>query len=190
MAKVFARRANFKLLLSRLSRISPHMKALLDIIDAARHSDWDEEVDEEEANHPDFVEASDDTQERAHIRHRGVIFSREQSHVGNSIIAYEKSPRSTSTSYGTIETIKTIIKTVESREAVIAVSIRVKPYLPLPAGFDNCFSRYAPHFPTQLVSNERGELEEIPISSIKCHCARYQASRHSMLMVELSRVSC
>jgi hypothetical protein len=115
---------------------------------------------------------------RAHYRHNGRIFSRQQSHAGNSLIAYESQGR---IKHGTIQGIEVL----KSQDALL----HVIPYVPYPDNHKDRFSCYAPHFPARLLTNKEGNIEDVPISAVKCHCARYHVSEDSVLMLELARVS-
>lgn len=176
MATIFARRANFKHWISRYG-ISREMESFRHVLSGFLEIiGWsDEPTADDETNLELTVETEG---ERARYRHKGFVFSREQTHVGNSLVAYEKQGR---LCYGSIQRIVVL----KSREVVLTI----RPYCALPSSNIDLFSSYAPHFPAQLVSGENGELEEIPMSAIKCHCARYQISKNSVVMVELSQVS-
>lgn len=115
--------------------------------------------------------------QQAYFSRDGFTYAREETHVGNSIIAYE---RDGATCYGTIQGIE-VLKSME-------VVFTVLPYLALPENHPDQFSRYAPHFPTQLLSSKRGTEELVTLSFIKCHCARYPVSNSAVLMILLHKV--
>lgn len=184
MATIFARRANFKRWLTR-SDLSKEMQIFRDLLSGVVEAvDWAGQSFDEDPENISSIEIDRDMFDNlreghhANFRHRGVIYSRQSTHVGNSLIAFEKEGK---TFYGSIQSIVTL----KSQETVF----EVKPYHPLSADIDDAFSRYAPHFPAQLVSSREAETEYITKYAIKSHCARYWVSKDSILMIKLSRVS-
>jgi hypothetical protein len=112
----------------------------------------------------------------ANYRLGEVTFSREKTHTGNSIVSYKKEG---TTRFGCIQEIEVL----KSQQVVF----HVLPYLPLPDNSVDRFSRYAPHFPAQVLSTERGRMDAVKGSAIKNHCARYEDTK-KVVMIELDRV--
>jgi hypothetical protein len=119
--------------------------------------------------------------EPANYRYKGLVFSKEETHSGNSVITYGES------NYGTIQRI--VVTKGERAENVL---LSVKPYLPYSDRGDGEYShvsRYAPDFPAAVMSTEQGEETQIQITDVKCHCARYHISKRVILLVALLKVS-
>jgi hypothetical protein len=156
-----------------MKSFSSSLSAILDFVG------WSDESTTQEPNDiPDTDEPEERGGECAHYRHSGVVFSRRSAHEGNSLIAYDKGGK---TSYGSIKSIQVI----KANKAIFTV----RSYRMLQNGHKDRYSRYAPHFPVCLVSTEEGVLEDVPVSCVKCHCARYRVSPESFLMLELARVN-
>jgi hypothetical protein len=184
MATVFARRANFKRWLSR-NTITPQMKSFREVFSKMLGSiGWLDGKLDDGGNEDSLFEVESELHSGpregsiAHYSHEGKIYSRGSAHTGNSLIAYEKHEK---IYYGSIETITKL----KSKEVVFQVTA----YKEQLNEHSDAFSRYAPHFPAQLLSSKLHEPEEISISAVKCHCARYMVSKDSVLMIRLLRVS-
>ncbi|KAF9544839.1 hypothetical protein CPC08DRAFT_616641, partial [Agrocybe pediades] len=104
--------------------------------------------------------------EVAHYRHNSVNYSRARTHVGNSLVLYYPTPRSTSPVAGSIQKITTSSQ---------GVRVYVQRQALLPPGQNDPFSRY-PHFPAKTYSAEMEQmtrLDVVPFSSVLTHVARY-----------------
>jgi hypothetical protein len=173
MGTVFIQRANLRRYLMHMSPI-PELRnfgaALDDALDTAGYRD---PYSDEQG--PLAGESfNSEGKEPAHFRYKGVVYSRDSTHRGNSVIAFG------SARYGIIK----VIKLLKSGQVVLTV----KPYTSF-LGDTTHFSRYAPHFPIELVSAKEGPQMEVPITDVMCHCARYRISKRAILLLKLMRVS-
>ena len=179
MSNVFAQRSNFRRWLHRIPYSQERQsfgKIFDQLLDTAG---WTDQPTYEDIPIDEYDLDDDQASiKRAHYRYNGIIYSRQSTHVGNSIVAYN---RQGNTYYGCIQSI-TVLKSKQ-------VTFEVMPYNTL-NNQDDYFSRYAPHFPVQLLSTSQGEAAHVPISAILCHCARYHVSDEHVVLLQLSRVSC
>jgi hypothetical protein len=175
ISNVFVQRTNFRRWLSHFDSTS-NMSAFSGILDDALDlAAWTDTSEQEGIQ--DELDTDRKLEHRYHYRHQGLVYSKERSHAGNSVIAYHYYGK---VCYGTIQHINAL----SSGEVILGVL----PYQPLPRNRDDPFSRYASHFPARLLSNRRGNETLLKIADVKCHCARYALSKDEIMLAELSRV--
>jgi len=118
--------------------------------------------------------------EVAHYKHNGVNYSRERTHVGNSLILYYPTCDAVSPIPGSIQKITT---------STLGVRLHVQCQKALKPDQWDPFARY-PSFPARMYSAEMesmSRLDIVDLSSIATHVARYKCKDRAVI-VDLSRV--
>ncbi|KAJ7819315.1 hypothetical protein B0H13DRAFT_2378458 [Mycena leptocephala] len=111
--------------------------------------------------------------ERAHYTFRGVNYSRESTHLGNSLVLY-------SPSAGAEPIAGSIQKIVTDRKGTV---FTVQRQAPLPADAFDPFLRY-PHFPAKSYSSDMEDtFDTISPSAVLSHCARFDYSNNRSVIL-------
>jgi hypothetical protein len=119
---------------------------------------------------------------RAHLKFDGVIYSRASTHIGNSqVFFYPQGDRLSSPVPGSIRH----IYATPTGELVFAVH----KLLPLHDQTIDPFAMY-PHFPAKMFSSSfSSHLENVKVSWVVGHFARWAVSSDTVVILSLSRVS-
>jgi hypothetical protein len=118
---------------------------------------------------------------QARFRHKGVMYTRSATHMGNSLIQFY--PGGSTVSPALPGSIEYIFRTPDG-----PVSFAVRRQLPLSEGTLDPFRHY-PHFPAKLYSSSlAGTLELVRADWVMAHFARYQSSNLHAVVLSLSRV--
>ena len=116
---------------------------------------------------------------RARLKHNGVVFARSSTHFGNSLILFYPNGDTTVAVAGSI-------KYIIDHDGRFTFAIH--RYMPIPHNLLDPF-RFYPHFPAKLYSAALSQdLELVELHWVLSHCARWQLSPHSAVILNLSRV--
>ncbi|KAJ6484909.1 hypothetical protein C8R45DRAFT_829718 [Mycena sanguinolenta] len=120
-----------------------------------------------------------DGKDRAHYTHQGINYSRDTTHLGNSLVLYYPSSDAASTTAGSIQRIS-----AENGQTYF----HIRRQAPLPAGKFDPFLPF-PYFPAKTYSSKMSALEDkVPPELVLSHCARYKFSDDRAVIIDLSRV--
>lgn len=129
------------------------------------------------------ISESDPGHNVANYPYNNITFSRSSIHIGNSLVLYYPSPTSSIPIAGSIQQIDNL------RDKVC---LHIQRQAFLPPGKHDPFRRYS-HFPAKVYSSHmvpRSEaaLDQVLLTSVVCHVARYNFSGDRSVIVNLSRV--